>query len=171
MADDREERYLRLLRAHDPAIRRLALSYERDPVRRQDLVQDIWMALWQALPAFRGDCAERTFVFRIAHNRGVSHIQHWHRRRTEALDDDAPVATADADPERVASDGQRRAQLQAAVQQLPLALRQVVVLTLEGVSQREIGDVLGISENNVAVRLSRARVALARLIGTSGVRS
>ncbi len=167
MPDEREERYLRLLRAHDQAIRRLALSYERDSARRQDLVQDIWMALWQALPAFRGNCSERTFVFRIAHNRGVSHTQHWRRRRTEALDDDAPVATSDADPERVASEGQRRARLQSAVQRLPLGLRQVVVLTLEGLSQREIGDVLGISENNVAVRLSRARVALARLMGTS----
>lgn len=171
MRDEREAHYLRLVRANDQAVRRLAFSYERDPARRQDLVQDIWMALWQALPAFRGDCSERTFVFRIAHNRGVTHIQHWRRRRTEVLDDEAPVATADADPERVASDGQRRARLQSAVQQLPLGLRQVVVLTLEGLSQREIGEVLGISENNVAVRLSRARVALARLMETSGVRS
>ena len=87
VAENREARYLRLVSEHERAIRRLASSYERDVGRRQDLVQDIWLALWQALPGFRGDCSERTFVFRIAHNRGVSHIQHWRRRRTEALDD------------------------------------------------------------------------------------
>jgi RNA polymerase sigma factor (sigma-70 family) len=171
MADEREAHYLRLLGLHESAVRRLALSYERDPARRQDLVQDIWLAVWQALPAFRGDCSERTFIYRIAHNRSVSHIQHWHRRRTETLDDHATVATPDADPERSASDRQRQARLQSAVQQLPLGLRQVVVLTLEGLTQREIGGILGISDNNVAVRLSRARVTLARLVNTSGART
>jgi RNA polymerase sigma factor (sigma-70 family) len=171
MADEREAHYLRLLSVHESAVRRLAFSYERDPARRQDLVQDIWLAVWRALPAFRGDCSERTFIFRIAHNRSVSHIQHWQRRRTETLDDNAAVSTSDADPERSASDRQRQARLQSAVQQLPLGLRQVVVLTLEGLSQREIGEILGISDNNVAVRLSRARGTLARLMNTSGARS
>ena len=89
---DPRGRYVRMLSSTTAAIRRLSAGYERDPSRRQDLVQDIWLALWQALPSFRGDCAERTFVFRIAHNRAVSHIQHWRRRRTEPLPDDAPVA-------------------------------------------------------------------------------
>jgi DNA-directed RNA polymerase specialized sigma24 family protein len=47
----------------------------------------------------------------------------------------------------------------------------VLVLVLEGLSYREIGEVLGISENNVAVRVARARVALARQLGPSGDRS
>jgi RNA polymerase sigma factor (sigma-70 family) len=54
------------------------------------------------------------------------------------------------------------------VRQLPLGLRQVVVLTLEGLSQREIADVVGITEGNVAVRLTRARALLSRLLN-SGV--
>jgi RNA polymerase sigma-70 factor (ECF subfamily) len=168
--ETREARYLRLLEQHDPAIRRLAVGYERDPMRRQDLVQDIRLALWQALPSFRGGCAERTFVFRIAHNRAVSHIQHWRRRHTEALPDDAPIADDGADPERAASLRQRQRRLQAAVQRLPLGLRQVVVLTLEGLTHAEIGDVLGITGNNVAVRLTRARAALAQLMENDGAR-
>lgn len=160
----REAHYLRLLEAHGAAIRRLAVGYERDPGRRQDLVQDIWLALWQALPSFRGDCSERTFVFRIAHNRAVSHIQHWRRRATSPLADDAPVADRGPSPESQMSQQQRQHHLQQAVQQLPLGLRQVVVLTLEGLSQADIGDVLGITGNNVAVRLTRAKAALARLM-------
>jgi RNA polymerase sigma-70 factor (ECF subfamily) len=167
MDEAREAQYVRLLEHYDAAIRRLAVSYERDPIRRQDLLQDIWLALWQALPSFRGECLERTFVFRIAHNRGVSHIQHA-RRHLEPLSDDAPIADAAVDPERAASQRERQQRLQAAVQQLPLGLRQVVVLTLEGLSHAEIGDVLGISGNNVAVRLTRARTALARLMNTDG---
>lgn len=168
MADEREAQYLRILSEHDRAIRRLAATYERDPGRRQDLVQDIWLALWQALPGFRGDCSERTFVFRLAHNRGVSHVQRWRLRRTDVLSDDAPVAAKAPDPERAATERQRRERLEAAVHRLPLGLRQVIVLALEGLGHREIGDVVGISENNVAVRLTRARAALARDLRSQG---
>lgn len=154
-----------MLSEHDGAIRRLVASYERDPSRRQDLVQDIWLAVWQALPRFRGDCSERTFIFRIAHNRAVSHIEHWQRRRTDPLDEDAPVAADGPDPEHHLSQQQRRERLQAAVQELSLGLRQVVVLTLEGLSNAEVADIVGITENNVAVRMTRARAELTRLLG------
>lgn len=167
-AEGRDDRCVRMLTEHDRAIRRLVASYERDPSRRQDLVQDIWLAVWQALPRFRDDCSERTFVFRIAHNRAVSHINHWQRRRTDPLDDDAPVAATGPDPEHSLSQQQRRERVQAAVRALPLGLRQVVVLTLEGLSNAEVADVVGISENNVAVRMTRARAELTRLLGAGG---
>jgi RNA polymerase sigma factor (sigma-70 family) len=166
--DAREAHYLRLVQEHEPSIRRLAMSYERDAGRREDLVQEIWLALWRALPSFRGDCSERTFVFRIAHNRGVTHIQHWIRRRTEELPDDAPVEDPRADPFGDAMRRQRQERLRRAVARLPLGLRQVVVLALEGLSNREAGDVLGLTENNVAVRLSRARATLAQLLENPG---
>jgi RNA polymerase sigma factor (sigma-70 family) len=162
--ESRDDRCVRMLSAHDGAIRRLSASYERDSSRRQDLVQDIWLAVWQALPRFRDECSERTFVFRIAHNRAVSHIEHWQRRRTDPLADDAPVAASDPDPEHALSQQQRRERLQSAVQELPLGLRQVVVLTLEGLSNAEVADIVGISENNVAVRMTRARAELTRLL-------
>jgi RNA polymerase sigma-70 factor (ECF subfamily) len=163
--ESRDERCVRMLTAHDGAIRRLAASYERDPSRRQDLVQDIWLAVWQALSRFRDDCSERTFVFRIAHNRAVSHIEYWHRRRTDPLEDDAPFVATGADPEHALSQQQRRERLQTAVQELPLGLRQVVVLTLEGLSNADVAEIVGISENNVAVRMTRARAELTRLLG------
>ena len=163
--ESRDDRCVRLLHQHDRALRRLAASYERDPSKQQDLVQDIWLAVWQALPRFRGECSERTFVFRIAHNRAVSHVDHWQRRRADSLDEDAPLAAPDPDPEHALSTEQRHERLRTAVQSLPLGLRQVVVLTLEGLSHAEVAEIIGITENNVAVRLTRARAALSRLLG------
>jgi RNA polymerase sigma factor (sigma-70 family) len=63
-----------LLREYDPGLRRLAASYESLAHAREDLLQDIRLALWTALPRFRGECSMRTFVYRIAHNRSLSHI-------------------------------------------------------------------------------------------------
>ena len=69
-----EEQFDRILAAHGPAISRLAYGYEMVASVREELVQEIGLAIWQALPHFRGECSERTFVFRIAHNRGLTHV-------------------------------------------------------------------------------------------------
>ena len=158
------ERLNRLLREHGPALSRLAAGYEWDPVERQDLLQDIALALWRALPAFRGESSERTFVFRIAHNRGLTH--RWQRRRhTIDLEEAGHIPDHRSGPEAslVAQDRQER--LAAAIRQLPDGQRAAVLLLLEGVSQRDIGDVLGIDENAVAARLSRARRKVRQLLG------
>ena len=114
-AESRDDRCVRLLQQHDRALRRMAGSYERDPSKQQDLLQEIWLAVWQALPRFRGECSERTFVFRIAHNRAVSHVDHWQRRRADSLDDDAQIPAAQPDPEHTLSAQQRHDQLREAV--------------------------------------------------------
>ena len=70
-----EERFERILGEHGAAISRLAYSYEAVAGIREELVQEIALAIWRALPHFRGECSERTFVFRIAHNRGLTHVR------------------------------------------------------------------------------------------------
>ncbi len=158
-----EERYDRILRVHGPALWRVARVYEADPGRQEDLFQEICLAVWKALPGFRGEASERTFVFRIAHNRGLSHS--WSRppapadpRELDGLIDGAP------DPEQESVRSERRDHLMAAIRLLSPVPRQVVTLSLEGLSHREIAEILGITENNVAVRLSRARATLSELL-------
>jgi RNA polymerase sigma-70 factor (ECF subfamily) len=158
-----EERYDRFLREHGPALRRVAAIYEADLARREDLFQDVCLALWQALPRFRGDCSERTFAFRIAHNRGLSHG--WRARGTPAtLEEAGEIPDTRKDPESELCDRDRRERLREAVRLLPPVARQVVALSLEGLSHREIGEVLGLTENNVAVRLTRARKLLRQIL-------
>src|SRR5260370_36043942 len=69
-----EHHFDRLVAANGLALTRLAASYTNTPSDRDDLLQEIAMALWQALPGFRGECSERTFLFRIAHNRAIAHL-------------------------------------------------------------------------------------------------
>jgi RNA polymerase sigma-70 factor (ECF subfamily) len=153
-------RYLALLESYAPAIRRTARLYERDPGLREDLVQDTCLALWQALPRFRGECSERTFVFRVAHNRGATHAWRRRKRAMAPLDDVYEPQDVAPSPEAAAVASRRSDDLTRAVADLPITLRQAVTLMLEGLTPREIGDVLGITENNANVRLARARQAL-----------
>lgn len=160
-----DARYDEILRREGAALRRVAAAYEADAARRDDLFQEICLALWQALPRFRGESSERTFVFRIAHNRGLTHRG---RRPAPGLDLEEAEAVADPlpGPEAEAGAAQRRERLRSAVLSLPLEPRQVISLTLEGLTPREIAEVLGITENNAAVRLSRARRALRQILET-----
>lgn len=164
-----EQRFGRILGEHGAAISRLAYSYEAVAGIREELVQEIALAIWQALPHFRGECSERTFVFRIAHNRGLTHVG---RRRLpqQSLDEleeaDEPMDPRPHPDEQLAQTNQRE-RLGTAVQSLPAPHKQMIVLMLEGLSHAEIGEVLGITENNVAVRLTRARKALKEAMGVT----
>jgi RNA polymerase sigma factor (sigma-70 family) len=78
----------RVLAVQGPALARLAGAYTNTSGDRDDLIQEIAIAIWQALPRFRGECSERTFVFRIAHNRAISHLA---QRSPRALSEDFEV--------------------------------------------------------------------------------
>ena len=162
-----EAQFDRILSEHGAAISRLAFGYETVAGVREELVQDIALAIWQALPHFRGECSERTFVYRIAHNRGLSHV--WKRRPAaqpleEIEEFDQPIDPR-PHPEEQAARTDQRARLMSAIQSLPVAHRQMIVLMLEGLSHAQMAEVLGITENNVAVRLNRARNMLKDALG------
>ncbi len=158
------DQFAAVLREHAGLLARIAASYEADPSLRDDLLQDIALALWRALPAWRGEAALKTFVARVAHNRGATHVLGQRRLpRSDAAGDELPDLRLG--PEEHARLSQDLGRLQQAVRALPLALRQAVTLALEGFSHAEIAAALGASANSIAVRLSRARVALKSLLG------
>jgi RNA polymerase sigma factor (sigma-70 family) len=164
---DLEAQFDRILSEHAAAISRLAFGYETAANVREELVQDIALAIWQALAHFRGECSERTFVYRIAHNRGLSHV--WKRRPPhqsleEIEESDQPIDPRPHPEEQVAQ-ADRRTRLTSATQSLPVTHRQMIVLMLEGLSHAQMAEVLGITENNVAVRLNRARNMLKDALG------
>jgi RNA polymerase sigma-70 factor (ECF subfamily) len=170
---DIERRFQTLLEAHGAALGRVAGSYARGSGDRDDLLQEIAIAIWRALPGFRGECSERTFLFRIAHNRGLSYLARRRRGQlrgqTGVRPGSDPGATPDVPdtapgPEATLSATEESRRLHQAIARLPLPHRQVITLALEGLSYAEIAQVLGLSESNVGVRLTRARQMLRRLI-------
>lgn len=165
--EDIKSRFARVLSEHGAALRRLAASYTDTKSDCDDLEQDIALAIWQALPGFRRECSERTFVFRIAHNRGIRHVS---RRRLLVAVEPGELDVVDPSPnaEALCSSMQESNWLLGAVRSLPTIYRQILVLSLEGMDYSEISQVLGIGESNVGVRLNRARHLLKTLLEQSG---
>lgn len=132
-----------------------------DPSDQDDLRQDVLLAVWRAVPAFRGQSQLSTFVYRVAHNAALT----WRRTRLnyrqrvdryEALN--APLKVASSSP----SEGQREslALLYHHIRALPPLDRSLILLHLDGVSYGEIAGIHGLSESNVGVRLNRAKKKL-----------
>ena len=167
-----EPEFLRIIEEYRPALRRLVNSYESLPAAREDLFQEIALGLWEALPRFRGDSSERTWLYRIAHNIAISRLESRRRRdrRELALPEPVEVPGHWENPDGALVLAERRAALLAAIQQLPPIDKQVMVLHLEGLSYQEIEEVSGLSESAIASRLSRIRDRLSREIGNKEVR-
>src|SRR5436190_12595419 len=158
----REQQFHQLLSDNGGALSRLAWSYTTNPSDRDDLFQDIALAIWKALPGFRGESSERTFIFRIAHNRAITYIAQ--RRPSATPADEVELPDPRPNPEKGFAKEQQETRLFEAIHRLPIEYRQVITLTLEGMSYSEIAEVLGIGESNVGVRLNRARQMLRQLM-------
>lgn len=149
----------RALDEHGGLIDRIVATFERDRTGREDLRQEVALALWRAAPGWRGDCSLRTFVARVAHNVCVSHVRRATREPRRA-DLDAAIPADQERPDDAALRADLGRRLARAVSELPPALRDVALLMLEGFSPREIADTLGINEGAVATRATRAKAAL-----------
>jgi len=156
-------RYLAAARTHGAMIARLARGYEADPELRRDLVQEIHAALWRSFAIFESQCSDKSWVHRIAHNVGVTHMMTGRRRRKlplVGLEQIAELPDGD-DPEHATAERSLSNRLLTAIHRLQPADRQVMLLYLEDLTAAEIGEVTGLSAAAVAVRIHRIKALLA----------
>jgi RNA polymerase sigma-70 factor (ECF subfamily) len=139
-------------------VRRIATVYERHPDRVDDLVQDVLIAVWQALPRLNNQATLKSYIARITQNICVSHIRRAVIRKTQPLSD----ALADPAPpvDEANVHAMRLACLIEAVRSLPENLKAVATLHFEDMPIKDIALALGISESNASVRLHRAKSAI-----------
>jgi RNA polymerase sigma-70 factor (ECF subfamily) len=157
--ESQRETFLRLIDEYDLPLRRLAAAYLQKPADREDLVQEIALALWQAVPNFRGQASERTWLYRIAHNVAISSSakirRTWNRESQVTELFDPPSASANAAAVVLADE--RHQLLIDCIRGLSQVDRQIILLHLESLSYSEIKEVTGLSETAIAARLTRIR--------------
>jgi RNA polymerase sigma-70 factor (ECF subfamily) len=165
---DRRSTFLRLYAEYAPAFGRLAGAYAARREDREDLVQEIAAAMWQALPRYRGESSERTWLYRIAHNVAITATMKVRRRAAREVvreePPDPPAMGSSAEQNLLAAE--KRGMLVDAIRELPAADRQITVLHLEGLSGAEIAEIAGMAEGAVATRLTRIREKLRQAVGT-----
>lgn len=159
---ERHDTFVRLITQFEPALRRLAAAYLDREADRADLFQEIALALWQAIPNFRQESSERTWLYRIAHNVAISFSTRMHRRgkREDSLPEELERPSPAPGAEEKFLREEKRLVLVNSIRHLPANDRQIILLHLEGLSYAEIEEVSGLSETAIATRLTRIRTRL-----------
>jgi len=159
-----DELYARAAAEFGQALSRLARAYERDADRQRDLLQDIHFALWRSFESYEARASVRTWVYRVAHNTAASHVLKDRRARTAHWVDldhvvDAPDPAMSADS---FEESDLLVRLMALVHTLKPPDRQVMLLYLDDLDAKDIGEITGLSAGAVATKIHRIKAVLAK---------
>jgi RNA polymerase sigma-70 factor (ECF subfamily) len=157
--------YEQLYREHVGRVNALCLRMTRDQAEAEDLVQDVFVRVWEKLGAFRGDSAFSTWVHRIAVNTTIERLRGQARWRDRH--DDAADLEASADHTFARSHG-ADLDLERAIVRLPERARMVFLLhDVDGHKHREIADMTGLAVGTCKAHLHRARQLLREILGAA----
>ena len=163
MAATRDELYQEVAQTYGAALERLARAYESDAELRRDLLQEVHVALWRSFDVFDGRCSLRTWIYRVTHNVGASHVVRQRRTRGHELVGLEELENMpDSRTEEAANRNHALDRLLSLIQRLQPLDRNVILSYLEGLDAASIGELTGLSPGNVATKIHRIKNILAR---------
>jgi RNA polymerase sigma-70 factor (ECF subfamily) len=152
-----------LYRRHNVLLYNYLLRLVHDQAAAEDLLQEVFIAVWKGSSAFKERSRVKTWIFRIAHNQAVSWLRK-HVRPEDTSEDEESQALMD-DPETVALGLWRQDQVRLAIDQLSPKHRAVIELAfVHDLSYSEIAEVVGCPTGTVKSRISYAMRRLAGIL-------
>ena len=147
-----EQRLVYLMNVHGTDIKRLCLCLLNDPYLAEDAAQETFVKAWKGLAGFRNECAEKTWLYRIAVNTCRSMQRgFWFRSIVTHAPDQAPETGAVLEPDYDPT-------VWNAVQARPDSLKKAVILRYyEGLPLQDTALALGTNVNTLNTRLRKAR--------------
>ena len=158
--------FMNWLSEHSSSVLKVARAYTLTSEECQDLAQEILLQAWRSLPNFEGRANVATWFYRVALHTAMN----WHRKdgrrrsRQQPLLEVQTLVTEEADSAEQVQHRDTVEQLYRAIHQLPKTDAALVLLYLDELTYRQMAEVLGISENNVGVKLNRAKKTLGELM-------
>lgn len=140
------------------------MLYETDRDAREDLFQEIVLQLWKSFPSFRGDSKITTWMYRIALNTAISGLRKQNRQVITRKLENYHFNISETEPDSREEDYER---LHWAIRQLSEIERAMIMMALDDIPYEEIAETMGITQNNVRVRMNRIREKIRRLIKKS----
>ncbi len=151
-----------LYREHSPRLYALARRMTGSPQESEDLLQEIFLQVHRKLDSYRGDAALGTWLYRLAIRQCLDFLRSRQGRMAAAsrpLDDEGTHVPATRETPVV------RIDIERAVARLPQGYRTAFVLhDVEGLEHKQIGELLGVSENTSKTQVFKARMKLRAML-------
>ena len=144
------------IKEHQGIIYKLVHLYARSEDDKKDIYQEIVLQAWRGFPAFRGEAAFGTWLYKLS-----LHTIFTLQRRQNGV---AYTDTASLENKLVTTHSDEAERLYKAIRTLPETERAIVSLHLDGYGNNEVAEMLGITANAVGVKLHRAKQQLANLL-------
>jgi RNA polymerase sigma factor (sigma-70 family) len=159
---DQQQRFADWMREHGAIVHHVTNGFAMGD-DRNDLLQEVLLAVWKSIPAFRGQARATTFLYRVCHNAALLWIrtEKNYRRRVDRF---SAFSADEFAPNPDSLTDERLAKLYAAIHELKPLDRSLMLLLLDGLSYREMAEVLGLSESNVGVKINRIKTQLSRTL-------
>ena len=157
-----EKEFIDTINAHQGLIHKVCLMYESDAEAREDLFQEIVLQLWKSFDSFRGEAKITTWMYRIALNTAISGLRKRKRKIVTEEIHEHHLNISDQSRNTDQEDNFKR--LQWAIRKLSEIDRAMVMMALDEVPYDEIAQTIGITQNNVRVRMNRIRERLRKLM-------
>ncbi|RFM28109.1 RNA polymerase sigma factor [Deminuibacter soli] len=151
-----EQAFISMIRQHQNIVYKVCNIYMDNAEDREDLFQEITLQAWQAYRRFRGDAQFSTWLYRVALNTAITFLKKEKRQPATISTETLPEPVAYHEP---AIEEQLKAMYKA-IAGLSKIDKALVALYLEDYSYQQIAEVLGISANNVAVKMNRIKARL-----------
>ncbi|MBK6368678.1 MAG: RNA polymerase sigma factor [Flavobacteriales bacterium] len=161
---------------HSRMVYNLCLNYVQNADDAQELTQDVFVKVHEGFEKFRGDAALRTWIHRIAINTSLDHLKAQKRQKRSLFSLFRPaghqaehVAASDFDhPGVLLENREATARIFGHINALPAQQKTALLMkSMEGLSQNEIAEVMGVSNKAVESLLSRARQHMRKELGRS----
>ncbi|MFN0201972.1 MAG: RNA polymerase sigma factor [Bacteroidia bacterium] len=157
-----ETEFIQIISKNQGIIHKVCNMYCNDVDDRKDLFQEIVIQLWKSYNTFRGDAKFTTWIYRVALNIAISAYRKESRRpeKTDLEDISFKIAEEVQDPEKEA----KFRLLEDSIKQLSEIERAIVMMYLDEYSSEEIAETVGITSNNVRVRMNRIKEKLRKMM-------
>ena len=160
-----KQAFVRLMEEHKRIIFKVCNSYCRNSSDREDLAQEIIYQLYKSFSSFNDSVKFSTWMYRVALNVAISHY-----RKESVKQSTVPLAASAEEIREDLSDGNNTEHngqlLQQFINDMKELDRALMLLYLEERSYREIADILGITETNVATKINRLKEKLKQRFNT-----
>lgn len=160
---NRESEFIALLETHQRIVKKVCRIYAHTTEDRDDLYQEIALQAWRSFPRFRGDAQFSTWLYRVSLNTAITHYRKEQKKAAiPVLSEEVVAPASDMDP--------KEEQLQSmyrAISTLSELDKAIVLLYLEDYPYDDIGQMIGITPNHVAVKMSRIKIKLQSLTQAS----
>jgi len=151
-----EREFISAIDTNQKIIHKVCNMYMSNAGGREDLFQEIVLNAWKGIKNFKGDSKFSTWLYRVALNTAITFYRK-EKRTIETSSLDSPLEIA---PDISASQEDSMNAMYKAIAELSDIDKAIVMLYLEDYSYQEIGDIMGITVNNTAVKMNRIKTKL-----------